>query len=138
MTDSVPEREGATAFAFGLRGLTFELTPTAEAGRLARVVQHKPARHAGKLACRSGSGAERGVRPHFFGSKLTSDAIRLFGLHMPGGGSPFVGQTSQHRYSVLRCTLFPIRALHDCVLLTRKTSFMRFGSATSSDGSDGQ
>ena len=46
-------------------GLTFELTPTAEAGRLARAVQHKPARRAGKLACRSGSGAERGVRPHF-------------------------------------------------------------------------
>ncbi len=45
-------------------GLTFELTPTAEAGRLARAVQHKPARRAGKMACRSGSGAERGVRPH--------------------------------------------------------------------------
>jgi hypothetical protein len=44
--------------------LTFELTPTAEAGRLARVVQHKQARRAGKAACRSGSGAERGVRPH--------------------------------------------------------------------------
>ena len=44
--------------------LTFELTPTAEAGRLARVVQHKPVRHAGKTACRSGSGAERGVRRH--------------------------------------------------------------------------
>ena len=45
-------------------GPTFELTPTVEAGRLARVVQHKPARHAGKTACRSGSGAERGVRHH--------------------------------------------------------------------------
>ena len=45
--------------------LTFELTPTAEAGRLARAVQHKPARRAGKLACRSGSGAERGVRRHY-------------------------------------------------------------------------
>jgi hypothetical protein len=44
-------------------GLTFELTPTAEAGRLARAVQHKPAHRAGKVACRSGSGAERGVRP---------------------------------------------------------------------------
>ena len=47
-------------------GLTFELTPTAEAGRLARAVQHKPARRTGKTACRSGSGAERGVRPHLF------------------------------------------------------------------------
>jgi hypothetical protein len=52
---------------FGLWGLTFELTPTAEAGRLARAVQHKPARRAGKLARRSGSGAERGVRHHWRG-----------------------------------------------------------------------
>jgi hypothetical protein len=48
----------------GFCGLTFELTPTAEVGRLARAVQHKPARRAGKTACRSGSGAERGVRHH--------------------------------------------------------------------------
>jgi hypothetical protein len=32
------------------------------------VVQHKPARHAGKTARRSGSGAERGVRPHSAGA----------------------------------------------------------------------
>jgi hypothetical protein len=63
MTDSVPEREGATAFAFGLRGLTFELTPTAEAGCARREVEHKQARFAAGTACRSGSGAERGVRP---------------------------------------------------------------------------
>ena len=58
-------------------GLTCELTPTAEAGRLARVVQHKPARHAGKLACRSGSGAERGVRRHLGGrlKTLTREAL---------------------------------------------------------------
>jgi hypothetical protein len=49
-------------------GPTFELTPTAEAGRLARAVQHKPARRAGKTACRSGSGAERGVMPHSAGA----------------------------------------------------------------------
>jgi hypothetical protein len=41
--------------------LTFELTPTAEAGRLARVVQHKPTRHTGKLACRSGSVPSEGL-----------------------------------------------------------------------------
>jgi hypothetical protein len=41
--------------------LTFELTPTAEAGRLARVVQHKPARHTGKLARRSGSVPSEGL-----------------------------------------------------------------------------
>jgi hypothetical protein len=64
MTDLAPKREGVAVFAFGLRGLTFELTPTAEAGRLARAVQHKPARRAGKPARRSGSGAERGVRLH--------------------------------------------------------------------------
>ncbi len=58
-------------------GLTFELTPTAEAGRLARVVQHKPARYAGKLARRSGSGAERGVRPQ---CRLERAAYALGGL----------------------------------------------------------
>jgi hypothetical protein len=60
-----PTREAETMEASRsvfMCGLTFELTPTTEAGRLARVVQHKPARHAGKLARRSGSGAERGVR----------------------------------------------------------------------------
>jgi hypothetical protein len=59
-----------SAKAHSMCGLTFELTPTAEAGRLARVVQHKPARRAGKLARRSGSGAERGVRRHS-GSRLS-------------------------------------------------------------------
>jgi hypothetical protein len=58
-----------------LCGLTFELTPTAEVGRLARVVQHEPARHTGKLACRSGSGAERGVRPHRFGAALSEFSV---------------------------------------------------------------
>ena len=51
-----------------LWGLTFELTPTAEAGRLARAVQDKPMRRTGKTACRSGSGAERGVMPHSAGA----------------------------------------------------------------------
>jgi hypothetical protein len=48
--------------------LTFELTPTTEAGRLARAVQDKPTHRAGKTACRSGSGAERGVMPHSAGA----------------------------------------------------------------------
>jgi hypothetical protein len=48
----------------GLWGLTFELTPTAEVGRARREVEHKQARFAAGVACRSGSGAERGVRPH--------------------------------------------------------------------------
>jgi hypothetical protein len=52
--------------------LTFELTPTAEAGRLARVVQHKPARHTGKLACRSGSGLSEGL-----GGSAASDEVTL-------------------------------------------------------------
>ncbi len=43
------------------RGLTFELTPTAEAGRLARAVQDKPRRRTGKLACRSGSVLSEGL-----------------------------------------------------------------------------
>ncbi len=47
--------------AWHLCGLTFELTPTAEAGRLARVVQHKPVRHTGKLARRSGSVPSEGL-----------------------------------------------------------------------------
>ncbi len=50
--------------AVHLCGLTFELTPTAEAGRLARVVQHKPARRTGKLACRSGSVLSEGLGLH--------------------------------------------------------------------------
>ena len=45
-------------------GLTFELTPTAEAGRARREVEHRQARFAAGVACRSGSGAVRGVRPH--------------------------------------------------------------------------
>jgi hypothetical protein len=44
-------------------GLTFELTPTAEAGCARREVEHKQARFAAGTACRSGSGAEREVRP---------------------------------------------------------------------------
>jgi hypothetical protein len=44
--------------------LTFELTPTAEAGCARREVEHRQARFAAGTACRSGSGAERGVRPH--------------------------------------------------------------------------
>jgi hypothetical protein len=59
-----------------LCGLTFELTPTAEVGRLARVVQHKPAHRAGKTARRSGSGAERGVRPQC--GDAQSEGLRLF------------------------------------------------------------
>ena len=63
-------------------GLTFELTPTAEAGRLARAVQHKPARRAGKLACRSGSGAERGVRPRWIQCRqATPPAVRAKADH---------------------------------------------------------
>ena len=41
--------------------LTFELTPTAETGRLARAAQHKPRRCTGKLACRSGSVLSEGL-----------------------------------------------------------------------------
>ena len=44
-------------------GLTFELTPTAKAGCARREVEHKQAHFAAGTACRSGSGAERGVRP---------------------------------------------------------------------------
>jgi hypothetical protein len=46
-------------------GLTFELTPTAEAGGVSPVTDD--ATTGGRPAydpCRSGSGAERGVRPH--------------------------------------------------------------------------
>jgi hypothetical protein len=49
----------------GLCGLTFELTPTAEAGGVSPVTDD--ATNGGRRAydaCRSGSGAERGVRPH--------------------------------------------------------------------------
>jgi hypothetical protein len=45
-------------------GLTFELTPTAEAGGVSPVTDD--ATNGGRRAydaCRSGSGAERGVRP---------------------------------------------------------------------------
>jgi hypothetical protein len=60
--------------------LTFELTPTAEAGRLARAVQHKPARRAGKTARRSGSGAERGVRPHCASACARGNSARTHSL----------------------------------------------------------
>jgi hypothetical protein len=53
----------------GLRRLTFELTPTAEAGRARREVEHRQARFAAGVACRSGSGAERGVRRHSLTSR---------------------------------------------------------------------
>ena len=65
MTDRAPKREGVAVFAFGLRGLTFELTPTAEAGGVSPVTDD--ATNDGRWAydaCRSGSGAERGVRQH--------------------------------------------------------------------------
>ncbi len=48
-----------------LRGLTFELTPTAEAGGVSPVTDD--ATNGGRrayAACRSGSGVERGVRRH--------------------------------------------------------------------------
>ena len=47
-----------------LRGLTFELTPTAEAGSVSRDCDDSTT-GAGPAyaACRSGSGVERGVRP---------------------------------------------------------------------------
>jgi hypothetical protein len=47
-----------------LRGLTFELTPTAEAGGVSPVRDDAtPAADRAYDACRSGSGVERGVRP---------------------------------------------------------------------------
>ena len=49
-----------------LCGLTFELTPTAEAGGVSPVTDD--ATNGGRRAydaCRSGSGTERGVRPHW-------------------------------------------------------------------------
>jgi hypothetical protein len=65
MTDRTAKRDGVAVFAFGLRGLTFELTPTAEAGGVSPVTDD--ATNGGRRAydaCRSGSGAERGVMPH--------------------------------------------------------------------------
>jgi hypothetical protein len=48
----------------GTRGLTFELTPTAEAGAVSLVRDDAPcAADQAYSACRSGSGVERGVRP---------------------------------------------------------------------------
>ena len=51
-------------------GLTFELTPTAEAGVVSLVRDDATAgTYRAYNACRSGSGAERGVRPHATGLK---------------------------------------------------------------------
>ena len=65
MTDLAPKRDGVAVFAFDLRGLTFELTPTAEAG-VVSPVRDDATDGADRAynACRSGSGAERGVRRH--------------------------------------------------------------------------
>ena len=50
---------------FFLCSLTFELTPTAEAGAVSPVTDDATTgRHRAYSACRSGSGVERGVRPH--------------------------------------------------------------------------
>ena len=49
----------------GLRRLTFELTPTVEAGGVSPVREDATAgADRAYAACRSGSGVERGVRPH--------------------------------------------------------------------------
>jgi hypothetical protein len=48
-----------------LRRLTFELTPTAEAGGVSPVRENSTsAADRAYAACRSGSAVERGVRPH--------------------------------------------------------------------------
>ena len=48
-----------------MRSLTFELTPTAEAGAVSPVCDDATAgADRAYSACRSGSGVERGVRPH--------------------------------------------------------------------------
>jgi hypothetical protein len=65
----------------GLRRLTFELTPTAEAGCARREVEHKQARFAAGAACRSGSGAERGVRRH-----LATVEAEMLPSQSSGGG----------------------------------------------------
>ena len=63
MTDLAAKRDGVAVFAFGLRGLTFELTPTAETGVVSPVCDDATAgTDRAYNACRSGSGAERGVR----------------------------------------------------------------------------
>jgi antitoxin Phd len=51
-------------------GLTFELTPTAEAGRLGPGGENVPrTSDRAKVACRSGSGVERGVRRRRAGAR---------------------------------------------------------------------
>jgi hypothetical protein len=62
-----------------LCGLTFELTPTAEAGGVSPVTDD--ATDGGRRAydaCRSGSGAERGVRPHVnFSGCAETEVLRV-------------------------------------------------------------
>jgi hypothetical protein len=62
-------------------GLTFELTPTAEAGGVSPVTDD--ATNGGRRAydaCRSGSGAERGVRPHVCSWLAVSEAKPLMAV----------------------------------------------------------
>jgi hypothetical protein len=59
-----------------MRGLTFELTPTAEAGAVSPVTDDgTTGRHRAYSACRSGSGVERGVRPHSCGTTASSSFL---------------------------------------------------------------
>ncbi len=62
----------------GLCGLTFEVTPTAEAGavRPGRENVHRTSDRP-YSACRSGSGVDRGVRPH----GCSASCIYRFGSH---------------------------------------------------------
>ena len=67
-----------------VRGLTFELTSRAEAGGVSPVRDDAtPAADRAYTGCRSASGVERGVRPHFSeayssGRTLVALGCRLF------------------------------------------------------------
>jgi len=86
-------------------------------GRLARVVQHKPARRAGKTARRSGSGAERGVRPrpvYMFKCELVVQGL------MPGRDWPALWL---HRGQTVAFANHAPQALTDFFLVAYQNSF---------------
>jgi hypothetical protein len=117
------------AYSTRLCCLTFELTPTAEAGSVSLVRDDAPsAADQAYAACRSGSAVERGVRPHSRRARelLESDQAALQRLAMPPAatGKPGFGprmplarllsrtrRRSTHRPGLVRPQVRP-RGLH--------------------------
>ena len=91
-------------------GLTFELTPTAEAGVVSPVRDDATAgTDRAYNACRSGSGAERGVRPQFSvgGYHLDFSLLRLYATGSKASLTR-VGRTTDRGFRWLEPSVFGV------------------------------